>query len=103
GVAGCVVLGTETVAGTEPCAVLAINGSEDKAAAAIEHANARLAEFQRIRRWVLWPEPDMPRTPTGKVRRKVVSAWLAGILAASEKPWALNSNGAGHGAFGARS
>ena len=103
GVAGCVVLATETATGTEPCAVLAISAPEDKAAAAIEHANAKLAEFQRIRRWVLWPEPDMPRTPTGKIRRKVVAGWLAGIQTASEKPWARGSNGAGNGAFGSRS
>ena len=95
GVAACVVLGTETAAGTEPCAVLAMRASEDKAAAAIENANARLAEFQRIRRWLLWPEPDMPRTPTGKVRRKVVSAWLAGAQNAATKPWTRDANGSG--------
>ena len=43
----------------------------------MQHANARLAEFQRIRRWAIWPEPDLPRTSTGKVKRAVVSAWLA--------------------------
>jgi long-chain acyl-CoA synthetase len=36
-----------------------------------------LAEFQRIRRWEIWPEPDLPRTSTGKVKRAVVTAWLA--------------------------
>lgn len=25
----------------------------------------------------MWPEPDLPRTSTGKVRRKIVMAWLA--------------------------
>ncbi len=60
------------------------------AAAAIERANAKLAEFQRISRWVLWPEPDLPRTSTGKVRRKPVAAWLARIQAAA----ATTSNGA---------
>ena len=61
-----------------------------QAAAAIERANARLAEFQRISRWVLWPEPDLPRTSTGKVRRKPVAAWLARIQAAA----ATTSSGA---------
>ena len=55
----------------------------DGAAAAIERANQRLAEFQRLRRWLLWPEPDLPRTSTGKVKRKAVAAWLASIQAAS--------------------
>jgi long-chain acyl-CoA synthetase len=43
---------------------------------AIEAANAQLAEFQKIRRWVLWHEPDLPRTSTGKVRRRAVAEEL---------------------------
>jgi long-chain acyl-CoA synthetase len=76
GVAACAVVAMETSSGPEPCAVLAMRGAADQAAPAIEAANARLAEFQRVRRWMLWPEPDLPRTSTGKVRRKAVSAWL---------------------------
>ena len=83
GVAACAVVPVETPNGPEPCAVLAMRGPEDQASAAIERANARLADFQRIRRWVLYPEPDLPRTSTGKVRRKAVGSWLAGIQAAS--------------------
>ncbi|MFY9853555.1 MAG: AMP-binding protein, partial [Terracidiphilus sp.] len=83
-VAACAVVAMETAAGPEPCAVLAMRGhGEQAAAAAIENANRRLAEFQRLRRWMLWPEPDLPRTSTGKVRRKVVEAWLAQIQAVS--------------------
>jgi len=76
GVAACAVVPIETPDGPEPVAVLAMRGQNDKAAAVIEHANARLAEFQRMRRWVVWPEPDLPRTSTGKVRRKAVAAGL---------------------------
>ncbi|MGA2887506.1 MAG: AMP-binding protein [Terracidiphilus sp.] len=83
GVAACAVVAMETSAGPEPCAVLAMRGNGDHAALAIERANRRLAEFQRLRRWVLWPEPDLPRTSTGKVKRKPVEAWLAGIHAAA--------------------
>jgi long-chain acyl-CoA synthetase len=83
GVAACAVVAMETASGPEPCAVLAVRGSGDQAAAVIEGANRRLAEFQRLRRWVLWPEPDLPRTSTGKVRRAAVAAWLAEIQAAS--------------------
>jgi long-chain acyl-CoA synthetase len=103
GVAACVVVGTETAAGVEPCAVLAMRGAHEGAAAAVEHANARLADFQKVRRWVLWPEPDMPRTSTGKVKRKAVSAWLAEIQTAAEKPWTRGTVGEGHGSFGSRS
>ena len=82
-VAACAVVAMETANGPEPCAVLAMRGNGDRAASAIERANQRLAEFQRLRRWVLWPEPDLPRTSTGKVRRKVVSAWLEEIQTAA--------------------
>ena len=77
GVQACAVVGMETAAGPEPCAVLAFRGGRAQAAAAIERANGRLAEFQRVSRWEIWPEPDLPRTSTGKVRRKVVAEWVA--------------------------
>lgn len=99
GVSACAVVAMETPSGIEPCAVLAMRGSGDRAEQAIEQANARLAAFQRVRRWVLWPEPDLPRTSTGKVRRKAVSAWLAGIQAAAAKP---APNGGHTEAFGAK-
>jgi long-chain acyl-CoA synthetase len=83
GVAACAVVAMETPAGPEPCAVLAVRGSGDLAAKAVAAANAKLAEFQHIRRWVLWPEPDLPRTSTGKVKRKPVAAWLARVQAAA--------------------
>ena len=77
GVAACAVVAVDTPSGPEPCAVLAMRGPAEQAGPAIGNANIRLAEFQRVRRWVLWPEPDLPRTSTGKVRRKAVAAWLA--------------------------
>jgi len=96
GVAACAVVGVETAAGPEPFAVVAVRGAGVQAAAAIEAANARLADFQRIRRWTLWPEPDLPRTSTGKVRRKAVSAWLATVQEAAQKNGGTNGNGHGH-------
>jgi long-chain acyl-CoA synthetase len=89
GVAACAVVPMETAAGPEACAVLALRGPGEQAAEAIEGANAQLAEFQRLRRWVLWPDPDLPRTSTGKVRRKAVAEWLAGIRTAAATPGAL--------------
>jgi long-chain acyl-CoA synthetase len=84
GVSACAVVAMDTPAGPEPCAVLAVRGDSGQAATAIERANESLPDFQRMRRWVLWPEPDLPRTSTGKVRRKPVAAWLAGIQAAAK-------------------
>ncbi len=77
GVAAAAVVAMETPTGPAPFAVLAMRGSADQAAQAIDAANARLAEFQRVSRWAVWPEPDLPRTSTGKVRRKAVAEWLA--------------------------
>lgn len=91
-VAACAVVAMETAAGPEPCAVLALRGSGDQASAVIERANAKLPEFQRIRHWFLWPEPDLPRTSTGKVKRKPVAEWLARIQAAA----ATTGNGSAH-------
>ena len=99
GVIACAVVPMETAAGPEPCAVLAFRGTGEQAASAIERANARLAEFQRLRRWMLWPEPDLPRTSTGKVRRKAVAEWLARIQAAATQSGTPNPAGAA--AFGA--
>src|SRR5258708_24573908 len=39
-----------------------------------------LAEYQRIRTWLVWPEFDFPRTPTGKPRLSVIAAWAAQVL-----------------------
>ena len=91
-VAACAVVPMETPLGPEPCAVLACRGSGEHIEAAIARANARLPEFQRVSRWVLWPEPDLPRTSTGKVRRKPVAAWLARIRTAASTV----SNGMAH-------
>jgi long-chain acyl-CoA synthetase len=101
GVAACAVVAMETASGPEPCAVLAMRGNGEQAATAIESANRRLAEFQWLRRWVLWPEPDLPRTSTGKVKRKAVAAWLAGIQAAASSTGTGDAAMAGSCAFGA--
>ncbi|WP_058189433.1 AMP-binding protein [Terracidiphilus gabretensis] len=82
GVVACAVVALETPSGPEPCAVLAMRGASEGAPDAIEQANTRLADFQRVRRWLLWPEPDLPRTTTGKVRRKAVSEWVHSVEAA---------------------
>jgi long-chain acyl-CoA synthetase len=43
----------------------------------IENANGSLAEYQRVHRWLVWPEPDFPRTPTGKPRLSLLAAHAA--------------------------
>ena len=76
-IAASAVVALDTTAGPEACAVLIVRGGETQAEAAVDRANVRLADFQRVRRWLVWPEPDLPRTSTGKVRRKAVAEWVA--------------------------
>ena len=69
----CVVVGAARDGNAEPCAVLllkwvaATDGDANAAAeAAVRRANERLAPFQQMRRWFVWPDQDFPRTPTQK-------------------------------------
>jgi long-chain acyl-CoA synthetase len=66
GVRDCIVIGLEKDGNAEPCAVLLLNDSARDAATLIEAANQSLAEYQKMRQWFLWPEPDFPRTATQK-------------------------------------
>ncbi|MBB5343429.1 AMP-binding protein [Tunturibacter empetritectus] len=76
-VTACAVVPIDTPTGPEPCAILALRAAPDHAPAILQRANTRLAEFQRIRRQAVWPEPDLPRTSTGKIKRAAVANWLA--------------------------
>jgi long-chain acyl-CoA synthetase len=60
--------------GTEALAVLIPHDQNSDVNAAMQRANESLAEFQRIRHWVVWPKADFPRT-TGT--RKVMKGKIA--------------------------
>lgn len=77
GVEGCAVVPLETTAGTEAVAVLTFRGRPEQAQSAVDAANASLSEYQRIRRWKLWPQLDLPRTSIGKIQRRKITQWLA--------------------------
>jgi len=47
---------------TEPLAVLIPRDDRADVNAAVQRANNSLAEFQRIRHWIVWPASDFPRT-----------------------------------------
>jgi long-chain acyl-CoA synthetase len=64
------VVGVEGPRGPEPLAVLIMDGGGSDPAAVIERANASLARHQHVRRWLVWPDSDFPRTPTQKVRKR---------------------------------
>lgn len=60
--------------GTEALAVLIPRDASSDLNAAVQRANDSLADFQRIRHWVVWPRSDFPRT-TGT--RKVIKGEVA--------------------------
>src|SRR5271167_4542206 len=68
----CVVVGLEQSGNAEPVAALLLRDGAADAAAIVARANQRLADFQHIRRWLLWPEEDFPRTPTQKPKIGVI-------------------------------
>ncbi len=81
-----VVIPLQIGANAGPCAIL-LSPSSDEAAvrAAIDAANSSLADYQRIRRWLVWPDVDFPRTPTGKPRLSLLAARAAELLGSTTK------------------
>ena len=73
--ASCVVA-IDGAHGAEPHAVLIPHDHGANIDAAIKRANEQLAEYQQIRRWSIWPEPDFPRTTTHKILKREVSDQL---------------------------
>ncbi|MEY2394513.1 MAG: long-chain acyl-CoA synthetase, partial [Acidobacteriaceae bacterium] len=76
GVKDCVVVGIERGGNAEPCAVL-ITDDATRVETLVERANQSLAEFQRMRMWVRWPQQDFPRTGTQKPRRNLIAEFAA--------------------------
>jgi long-chain acyl-CoA synthetase len=72
----CVVVGMERGGNAEPCAVVILRG-DGNVEEMVARANESLAEFQRMRMWVQWPQEDFPRTSTQKPRRNVIAEFAA--------------------------
>ena len=68
----CVVVGLEQGGNAEPVAVLLLRDAAANAAAIVARANQTLAEFQQMRRWIVWPDQDFPRTPTQKPKLSAI-------------------------------
>jgi long-chain acyl-CoA synthetase len=84
GIRDSVVLPLQTGDNAEPFAVLLCQSSDEAAVrAAIDAANSTLADYQRIRHWLVWPDLDFPRTPTGKPRLSLLASRAAELLGAS--------------------
>ncbi len=90
GIRDAVVIPLQVGDNAEPCALLLCGTvtpdgalGESEVRAAVDAANSTLADYQRIRRWLVWPDLDFPRTPTGKPRLSVISSRAAELLGAS--------------------
>jgi long-chain acyl-CoA synthetase len=83
GVRACAVVEVSDESGPVPFAAVAAP-DENIVREAVSSANQELAEFQKIRHWAKWPEPDLPRTSTGKVlRREIARRVSTGELASA--------------------
>ncbi len=71
------VIGVEGARGPEAVAVLILRAERADVAQIVERANTLLNPAQQMRRWMIWREPDFPRTPTLKVRKNLVKQALA--------------------------
>ena len=87
----CVVVGIERGGNAEPCAVVILRGNA-KVEDVVEHANQSLAEFQRMRMWVRWPQEDFPRTSTQKPRRNVIAEFAAKQILPGSRQEVANDN-----------
>jgi long-chain acyl-CoA synthetase len=68
--------------GTEAMAVLIPHNGTSDLKHAVQRANDSLAEFQRIRHWIVWPRQDFPRTTgTRKVMKGQVAETVKTMLA----------------------
>ena len=75
GVRDALVVAYSSPSGPAPAAVLVPDTSEETLAKAVDETNRELAPFQQIRYWLRWPQPEFPRTSTGKVLRRKVQIW----------------------------
>jgi long-chain acyl-CoA synthetase len=101
GVRDAVVVGIEKDGNAEPCAVLLLEDGSADPAKIVANANERLAEFQRMRRWMVWKEADFPRTPTQKPMLAKIREAAAREFGALTKSTGVNSSdGGGAGSLG---
>jgi long-chain acyl-CoA synthetase len=81
GLRDCLIVTYDSAAGPVPAAVLIPDGADDALQSTVDVANRELAAFQQIRYALRWPQPEFPRTSTGKVLRRQVQSWAQQSLA----------------------
>jgi long-chain acyl-CoA synthetase len=80
GVRACAVVPCTLATGVEPVCVVIFQGDDAALQQAVGAANEGLAEFQRIRRVLRWPELELPYTATGKLLRRHIAEWACATL-----------------------
>ena len=85
----CVVFGVERGGNAEACAVLLLR-DQNSADEAVARANQSLADFQKIRCWLVWPDEDFPRTSTQKPRLNLIRQVAEARF--GERPQAVSSS-----------
>jgi long-chain acyl-CoA synthetase len=74
----CVVVGIDRGGNAEPCAVVILRPGVARevemreVGTIVERANQSLADYQRMRMWLQWPQEDFPRTNTQKPRKNLI-------------------------------
>ena len=68
----CVVTALPRDGNAEPCAVVILRDGHADPEPVVRRANESLAEYQRMRNWLVWPDEDFPRTSTQKPRSNVI-------------------------------
>ncbi|MBV9341772.1 MAG: AMP-binding protein [Acidobacteria bacterium] len=77
----CAVVPLAAEGNAEACAVLILKAGSADPARVVDEANRHLAEYQRIRRWIVWPDEDFPRTATAKPRRAEIAEFARKFMA----------------------
>jgi long-chain acyl-CoA synthetase len=79
-VRACAVVPCEILGSIEPVCVVLFAGADEALQQTVRQANARLAEYQHIRRTLRWPEVEFPYTSTGKLLRRKIRDWACQAL-----------------------
>jgi long-chain acyl-CoA synthetase len=67
-----VVIAMPVDGNAEPCAAIILRDGDANPEPVVKRANESLAEYQRMNRWLVWPEDDFPRTATQKPIRNLI-------------------------------
>jgi len=88
----CVVIALPREGNAEACAVLILRDGVTDPAPTVRRANELLAEHQRMREWLVWPEQDFPRTSTQKPRTSQIQQVVQSRLGQGIPPGAPSSS-----------